>query len=131
MGVPIIVLSVRETEGNKVAALDAGADDYVTKPFGMAELLARLRPRCGAPRRGPWRRRWLRPTTSRIDLAAKQATVDGAEVRLTPLEWQIVEQLVRNEGRLMSQRQLLLEVWGPQHTSDTGGRRRRNACRRS
>jgi two-component system, OmpR family, KDP operon response regulator KdpE len=117
--VPIIVLSVREREADKVAALDAGADDYVTKPFGINELLARLR---AAVRRAT-------PTDEqvpivqtpdfRVDLAAKQVIRDGMEVRLTPTEWQLVELLVRNPGRLVSQRQLLHEVWGPKYREET------------
>jgi two-component system KDP operon response regulator KdpE len=119
-GVPIIVLSVRETEGDKVAALDAGADDYVTKPFGMAELLARLQAAVRRTAPGPGEDAVVETADFRIDLAAKQVTIDRREVRLTPIEWQIVELLVRNEGRLVSQRQVLVEVWGPQHASDSG-----------
>jgi two-component system KDP operon response regulator KdpE len=117
--IPIIVLSVREREADKVAALDAGADDYVTKPFGINELLARLR---AAVRRAT-------PTDEqvpvvqtpdfRVDLAAKQVVRNGREVRLTPTEWHLVELLVRNPGRLVSQRQLLQEVWGPQYREET------------
>src|SRR6266700_6855050 len=111
---PIIVLSVRDTEADKVAALDAGADDYVTKPFGMDELLARLR---AALRR-------VIPTDEepaietryfRIDLPAKRVTRNGMEVRLTRTEWQLLEVLVRNRGRLVAQTQLLQDVWGPQY----------------
>jgi two-component system KDP operon response regulator KdpE len=117
--VPIIVLSVREREADKVAALDAGADDYVTKPFGINELLARLRAAVrratptdeGAP--------VIQTPDFRVDLAAKQVTRDGREVRLTPTEWQLVELLVRNPGRLVSQRQLLQEVWGPKYQEET------------
>jgi two-component system KDP operon response regulator KdpE len=113
--VPIIVLSVREREADKVAALDAGADDYVTKPFGFNELLARLR--AAVRRASPADE--LVPIVQtpdfRVDLAAKQVVRDGREVRLTPTEWQLVELLVRNPGRLVSQRQLLQEVWGPKY----------------
>jgi two-component system KDP operon response regulator KdpE len=117
--VPIIVLSVREREADKVAALDAGADDYVTKPFGINELQARLRAAVrratptdeGAP--------VVQTQDFRVDLAAKQVTRDDREVRLTPTEWQLVEQLVRNPGRLVSQRQLLQEVWGPKYQEET------------
>jgi two-component system, OmpR family, KDP operon response regulator KdpE len=129
---PIVILSVRETEHDKVAALDAGADDYVTKPFGMAELLARLRaairrarpapPPAGPARhwtiaascclRGPQRRAADGPHGRLRDRsAAKQATPDGDEIRLTPTEWGIVEALVRNEGPLVTQQQLLKTVW--------------------
>ena len=116
--VPIIVLSVRETERDKVAALDAGADDYVTKPFGMDELLARLR---AALRRGaPGEEEAVVETEHfTVDLGTKRVTTTDGEVRLTPTEWQIVEVLVRNPERLVSQRQLLQEVWGPQYEKET------------
>ena len=115
---PILVLSARDQEPDKVRALDAGADDYVTKPFGMDELLARLR---AAERR-------LQPMDEApevitdaftVDLgAARVRTADG-EVRLTPTEWHVVEILVRNPGRLVTQRQLLQEVWGPHYHDET------------
>jgi two-component system KDP operon response regulator KdpE len=116
--IPIIVLSVRDAEGDKVAALDAGADDYVTKPFGMDELLARLR---AALRRAAPAEEDASVETPDfvIDLAAKRVTRDGAEVRLTPTEWHLVEVLVRNRGRLVTQRQLLQEVWGPEYGEET------------
>jgi two-component system, OmpR family, KDP operon response regulator KdpE len=116
--VPIIVLSVREREADKVAALDAGADDYVTKPFGMDELLARMR---AALRRGtPAEEEAVVETGDfRVDLAAKRVQRDGREIRLTPTEWQIVETLVRHPSRLVSQRQLLQSVWGPQYEKET------------
>jgi DNA-binding response OmpR family regulator len=117
--VPIIVLSVREREADKVAALDAGADDYVTKPFGFNELLARLR---AAVRRATPADELVpivQTRDFRVDLAAKQVVRDGREVRLTPTEWQLVELLVRNPGRLVSQRQLLQEVWGPKYRDET------------
>jgi two-component system KDP operon response regulator KdpE len=116
---PIIVLSAWGQESQKVAALDAGADDYVTKPFGMDELLARLRAavRRAAPAPdGPV----VSAPDFTVDLAAKQVTrADGAAVRLTPTEWQMLEILVRNSGRLVTQRQLLREVWGPAYESET------------
>ena len=117
---PIIVLSARAGEDDKVLALDAGADDYVTKPFGMDELLARLRAalRRSADRRR--RRRSSRPASFTVDLAAKQACdADGEAVRLTPTEWHLLEVLVRNEGKLVPQRQLLQEVWGPRYETET------------
>ena len=116
--VPIIVLSVREGEGDKVDALDAGADDYVTKPFGMDELLARMR---AALRRAvPGEEEAVVETLDfRADLAAKRVERDGQEIRLTPTEWQIVETLVRHPGRLITQRQLLQSVWGPQYEKET------------
>ena len=116
--VPIIVLSVRDRETDKVAALDAGADDYVSKPFGMDELLARLRAalRRVAPVDEPV---VVETADFTIDLAAKRITRAGEEVRLTATEWHIAEILVRNEGRLVTQRQLLQEVWGPQYETET------------
>jgi two-component system KDP operon response regulator KdpE len=117
---PIIVLSAREREQDKIAALDAGADDYVTKPFGMGELLARLR---AALRRAahPGEQPVVRTPHFVVDLGTKKlTTADGAtEIRLTPIEWGIVETLVRNSGKLVSGRQLLQEVWGPQYGSET------------
>jgi two-component system KDP operon response regulator KdpE len=116
--VPIVVLSVRDAEGDKVAALDAGADDYVTKPFGMDELLARLR--AALRRTTPAEEEPLVETEDfTIDLAAKKVRRDGEEVRLTPTEWNLVEVLVRNRGRLVAQTQLLHEVWGPQYHDET------------
>jgi two-component system KDP operon response regulator KdpE len=116
--VPIVVLSVRDAEGDKVAALDAGADDYVTKPFGMDELLARLR--AALRRTTPAEEEALVETEDfTIDLAAKKVRRDGEEVRLTPTEWNLVEVLVRNRGRLVAQTQLLQDVWGPQYHDET------------
>jgi two-component system, OmpR family, KDP operon response regulator KdpE len=116
---PIIVLSAREQESDKVAALDAGADDYVTKPFGMGELLARLR---AAERRGaPSGDELAAVTTSSftVDLGAKRASSPEGPVHLTPTEWHLVEILVRHPGKLVSQRQLLQEVWGPRYEDET------------
>ena len=116
--VPIVVLSVREDEVDKVAALDAGADDYVTKPFGMNELLARLR---AALRRAAPADEEATVVTEAftIDLAAKRVSRGGEEVHLTPTEWHLIEVLVRHQGKLVSQRQLLQEVWGPQYETET------------
>jgi len=115
--VPILVLSVRDGEAAKVAALDAGADDYVTKPFGMDELLARLR--ASLRRAAPAEEEAVVETPDfTIDLAAKRVLRDGEEVRLTPTEWHLVEVLVRHEGRLVAQRQLLQEVWGPEYETE-------------
>ena len=116
--VPIIMLSVRRDERDKVEALDAGADDYLTKPFGMGELLARLR---AALRRGvPSAAEPVVDAGSlHIDLAAKRVLRDGVDVHLTPTEWGMVEQLVRNAGKLITQRQLLQEVWGPEYSTET------------
>ena len=117
--VPIVVLSVREREADKVAALDAGADDFVTKPFGMGELLARVR--AALRRAAPADEEAIVETDHfQVDLTAKRVTdADGADVRLTPTEWAIVELLVRHPGKLVSQRQLLHDVWGPQYGSET------------
>ena len=116
--VPIIVLSVRETESAKVAALDAGADDFVTKPFGMDELLARMR--AALRRAAPGEEEAVVETGHfAVDLAAKRVTRASSEVRLTPTEWHIVEMLVRNPGKLVTQRQLLQSVWGPQYEKET------------
>jgi len=129
---PIIVLSGRTDSGEKVAALDAGADDYVTKPFGMDELLARLRAmfrRAGEPTDAPRiafgnvvvdlaaRRVVLRPEPAEIpaDGAGRgpAGEVEACDVRLTPTEWHLLEPLIRNPGRLLTHKQLLDEVWGP------------------
>jgi two-component system, OmpR family, KDP operon response regulator KdpE len=116
---PIIVLSVWGQESQKVAALDAGADDYVTKPFGMDELLARLR--AAVRRAAPAPDEPVVTTADfTVDLAAKRVTRTGeGDVRLTPTEWQLLEILVRNRGRLVTQRQLLQEVWGPAYETES------------
>jgi two-component system KDP operon response regulator KdpE len=116
---PIIVLTVREREADKVTALDAGADDYVTKPFGVNELLARLR--AAVRRAAPTHDQAPVVQTAhfRVDLAAKRITTNRGEVRLTPTEWHLVDVLVRNRGKLISQRQLLQEVWGPAYGEET------------
>ncbi|RJQ76132.1 response regulator [Pseudonocardiaceae bacterium YIM PH 21723] len=119
--VPIIVLSARTDAADKVGALDAGADDYVTKPFGMDELLARLR---AAVRRAtsatPEGEQAVIETSSfQVDLAAKRVHRDGTEIHLTPTEWGVLEVLVRNRGRLVAQKQLLQEVWGPAYATET------------
>jgi two-component system KDP operon response regulator KdpE len=116
--VPIVVLSGRGTERAKVEALDLGADDYVTKPFGMDELLARLR---AAMRRAvlPEGRTTVSTPDFTIDFAAKRAYRDNELVRLTPTQWHIIEVLVRNAGRLVTYEQLLHEVWGPEYGTET------------
>ena len=114
---PIIVLSAAGQENTKVAALDAGADDYVTKPFGMDELLARLR--AAVRRASPAPDEPVVATEDfTVDLAAKRVARDGTDVRLTPTEWGLLEVLVRNRGRLVTQRQLLHEVWGPEYQTE-------------
>ena len=117
--VPILVVSGRTESWDKVEALDAGADDYVTKPFAADELLARIR---ALSRRTPAAAG--DPVVAfgevTIDLVARVATRAGATVRLTPTEWRLLEVLLRNPGRLVTRETLLTEVWGPQYTSDTG-----------
>jgi len=116
--VPIVVLSVRERERDKVEALDAGADDYVTKPFGMDELLARMR--AALRRHQPTLQEpVVRTSAFQVDLAATRVTRDGATVSLTPIEWALLEVLARNPGKLVSQRQLLQQVWGPSYETET------------
>ena len=117
--VPILVLSAREQSREKVAALDAGADDYVVKPFGMDELLARLR---AAIRRGSTTTAQPVVTTDDfiVDLSAGRVTApDGSDVRLTPTEWHLLEVLVRNAGRVVEHGRLLTEVWGPAYGEQT------------
>ncbi|WP_278314675.1 response regulator [Lolliginicoccus levis] len=116
---PIIVLSARIDSIDKVVALDAGADDYVTKPFGMDELMARLRAaiRRGAP--APTVSSEIRVGSLDIDLSAKRVTRDGTTVRLTPTEWAILELLARNAGKLVTQKQLLTTIWGPEYENES------------
>ena len=116
--VPIVVLSARGSEAAKVEALDLGADDYVTKPFGMDELLARLR---AALRRAvlPEGQSVVTTPDFTIDFTSKQVTRGDETVHLTPRQWHIVEVLVRNTGRLVTHEQLLHEVWGPSYGKET------------
>ncbi|MEP6815725.1 MAG: response regulator [Marmoricola sp.] len=124
--VPILVLSGRSDSADKVDALDAGADDYVTKPFGMDELLARLRAmgRRGTPVDD---QPVIQLGDASIDLPARRVTLrndDGeVDVRLTPTEWHLLEVLLRHPGRLLSQKQLLAEVWGPGYETAQGNLR--------
>ena len=116
--VPIIVLSARQDSHDKVEALDAGADDYMTKPFGMDELLARLR--AAIRRIGPTEEEAVVVAGDlTIDLARRKVTRAGTDVRLTPTEWGLLEVLVRAEGRMVGRQQLLHEVWGPAYNSET------------
>src|SRR5262245_48429287 len=115
--IPILVLSAREQEQSKVAALDSGADDYVTKPFGVNELLARMR---AALRHTPGE-----PTESvftlgdlKVDLGRRQVFVSAKEIHLTPIEYKLLTTLIRYAGRVMTHRQLLKEVWGPLHVEE-------------
>lgn len=117
---PIIVLSARDSQAHKVQALDAGADDYVTKPFGMDELVARIRATLRRSDTGDLDAGPIISTDAfTLDLAAKRAVHHGADVRLTPTEWHLVELLVRHPGVLVSSAQLLTEVWGPGYTKET------------
>jgi two-component system KDP operon response regulator KdpE len=116
---PIIVLSARDTQADKVAALDAGADDYVTKPFGMDELLARIRAALRRTAVDAGSQVVVRTEAFTIDLAAKRVITTEGDVRLTPTEWSLLEILVRNPGKLISQKQLLRDVWGPGYESET------------
>ncbi|MDG4819245.1 response regulator [Micromonospora carbonacea] len=120
--VPIIVLSGRAGSEDKVAALDAGADDYVTKPFGVDELLARIRavtrrlatPSADGATPAP------RVGRHTVDLVDRTVTRDdGAPVRLTPTQWAVLDKLLRHPGKLVSQRQLLHDVWGPEYQNET------------
>lgn len=120
LSAPVIVLSARADSSDKVEALDAGADDYVTKPFGMDEFLARLR---AAVRRGATATETDEPVVDTssftVDLAAKKVTKSGVEVHLTPTEWGMLEMLVRNRGKLVGREELLKEVWGPAYAKET------------
>jgi two-component system, OmpR family, KDP operon response regulator KdpE len=117
---PIIVLSARHSEPAKINALDAGADDYITKPFGMGELLARVRAalRRAAPAAAD--QPVITTAAFTVDLAAKRVTTAASgEARLTPTEWHLLEILARNAGKLVTHQQLLHEVWGPKFESQT------------
>jgi two-component system KDP operon response regulator KdpE len=120
MVAPILVLSARHEQDEKVAALDAGADDFVTKPFGMEELLARVR---AALRRSVADDEAGDPIVEArsftVDLRAHRVTTEAGEVKLTPTEWHLLEVLVRHPGQLVRRRQLLQEVWGPAYKTET------------
>ena len=116
--VPIIVLSARQVSDDKVEALDAGADDYMTKPFGMDELLARLR--AALRRVAPAEEEAVVAAGDlSVDLVRKKVNRGGVDVRLTPTEWQLLEVLVRARGKLVGRQQLLHEVWGPAYNLET------------
>jgi two-component system KDP operon response regulator KdpE len=124
-GVPIIVLSARADEADKIAALDAGADDYLTKPFGTGELLARVRANLRRPRNAATDGAALdddpifRFGDVEVDRTARIARRAGKEVHLTPIEYRLLSVLMANPGRVLTHRQLLREVWGPSHTDQS------------
>jgi two-component system KDP operon response regulator KdpE len=115
---PIIVLSAVGEEAEKVRALEAGADDYVTKPFGPRELVARLEAALRRVDRPP-EEPTLRADGLEVDLAAREVRVGGDDVHLTPIEFELLRTLARQRGRLLTHRALLVEVWGPEYANDT------------
>jgi two-component system KDP operon response regulator KdpE len=119
--VPVLMLSVRDAESEKVRALDAGANDYVTKPFGIQELMARLRVLLRQAAKGGESEAAVRYDDDRlgIDLARREVHLDGSPVALTRKEFAVLSLLVRHPGRVVSQQQILRDVWGPTHTQDT------------
>ncbi len=116
---PVVVLSARVQESAKIAALDAGADDYVTKPFGVGELLARVRVALRHRARAASGEKSIKLGDAVIDLAARKATRAGNEIHLTPIEFRLITCLAAHLGMVVTQRQLLCEVWGPTHAADT------------
>jgi len=126
--VPIVVLSARADEADKIAALDAGADDYLTKPFGVGELLARMRANLRRPRTAPGEGTadasaeadpLFRFGNIEVDRQARLVRRGGAEVHLTPIEYRLLTVLIANVGRVLTHRQLLREVWGPSHAEQS------------
>ena len=115
---PVIILSVKEQEGDKIAALDAGADDYVTKPFGMGELLARIR---AAIRHlaGAGEEPVLNFGELVIDLAHRRVSVDGLEIKLSPIEYDLMKNLAVHAGKVLTHKHLLRTIWGPNYENDT------------
>ncbi|SRX93925.1 putative transcriptional regulatory protein KdpE [Mycobacterium tuberculosis H37Rv] [Mycobacterium shimoidei] len=119
LSAPVIVLSARTDSIDKVEALDAGADDYVTKPFGMDEFLARLRAAVRRNTAAETDQPVIETASFTVDLAAKKVTKNGTEVHLTPTEWGMLEVLARNRGKLVGREELLKEVWGPAYAKET------------
>ena len=116
---PVLVLSVRASEGQKVEALDGGANDYVTKPFGIQEFLARVRALLRQASAGEAQEAALRFGPLTVDLAYRRVLLDGVEVALTRKEYAVLAQLARHPGRVITQQQLLKDIWGPTHTEDS------------
>ena len=116
---PILILSARTLEAEKIAALDAGADDYLTKPFGMGELLARIRVALRHASRGADGGSLFTVSNLKVDLAKRQVLLDNRPVHLTPLEYRLLTTLVKHAGLVLTHRQLLKEVWGPGHADDS------------
>ena len=116
--VPVLILTVRDADDEKVAALDSGADDYVTKPFSTAELLARLRTALRHAQPLP-ENAVFHSGDMEVDLSSRRITVRGKDVKLTPTEYSFLRLLVRNAGRVVTQRQILTEVWGPNAVEQT------------
>ena len=118
-GAPVLVLSVRASEAQKVQALDGGANDYVTKPFGIQEFLARIRALLRQAPAGETRESALVLGPLTVDLAFRRVQLDGIEVALTRKEYAVLAQLARHPGRVITQQQLLKDIWGPTHTENS------------
>jgi two-component system, OmpR family, KDP operon response regulator KdpE len=116
--VPVIVLSARDDEGEKITALDLGANDYVEKPFGIGELLARIRSHLRKPKSGADDDGTLRLGALAIDITAHRVTRDGTPIKLTPKEFELLSYLAAHPDRVLTHRQLLGKIWGPAHTED-------------
>jgi two-component system KDP operon response regulator KdpE len=114
-GVPVLVLSARSGESDKVLALDSGADDYLSKPFGIAELLARVRALLRRRQRDESGRSVVNLGAVEVDLARRRISRAGTEIHLTPIEYRLLTTLISHSGRVLTHRQLLREVWGPSH----------------
>ena len=117
--VPVIILSARTDEADKIAALDAGADDYLTKPFGVGELLARLRVAMRRAARTEDGAQIFTAGPIKVDLSTRRVERDGAVVHLTPIEYRLFALLVKHAGKVLTHRHLLKEVWGPSHVEDS------------
>ena len=118
---PILILSARSAEQHKIEALDAGADDYLTKPFGLGELLARIRValRHASSSPGARKRRSFRRASFQVDLTNRWVHLDGEEVHLTPIQYRLLSVLVKHAGKVLTHQQILKEVWGPSYTENS------------